>query len=211
MSYSPKTKSPDTLLAIIVDKSGSMSGVAPAMSKGINDLVAEQAAAPGTCEVTLTEFSNTSRVVVESVPAPDFGTYTLEPSGSTALMDAIGVTINRIDAALAGRDSRPQIIVAIVTDGYENASTTWTAATTKPLIASKTEQGWDFTYLGANQDAILVAGDLGIRKDAALTYSPVFAGATFDALSTSMLASRSTGQSVSYNSSQRAAAVGVSS
>jgi hypothetical protein len=70
-------------------------------------------------------------------------------------------------------DQRPgTVIVAIMTDGLENASKEWHAPAIKALVELQTKQyGWEFLYMGADQDAVEVGAGLGIAAANSVTYS----------------------------------------
>ena len=88
-------------------------------------------------------------------------------------------------SAVEVEDSRTPI-VAILTDGLENASNKFTKAHIKDLIDQKTKEGWTFMYLGANQDAFQEAGALGIAPAGTLNYDSRQTGSAFRALSQAM-------------------------
>lgn len=160
-----------TLLALIVDRSGSMSGVAHSMSEAINGLFAEQKKEPGDCDVLLAQF-DTDYEVVEDGPLASVTEYTLLPRGGTALLDAIGKTLATIEERLEPlrKSYRPQVLVAIVTDGHENASREWTRAQVKAKIEELGPKGYEFTYLGANQDSFAEAGSIGIAPGSTMNW-----------------------------------------
>lgn len=56
------------------------------------------------------------------------------------------------------------MLVTIITDGYENDSLEWDGASVKKLIDRLCKKGWVFTYIGANQDAALEAGKIGVKN-----------------------------------------------
>ena len=160
---------PLTEIVFILDRSGSMeSMVEPAIS-GFNRLLREQQKVSGSARFTLVLFDDLYEIPVLSVPiieVVELDTSTYVPRGSTALLDAIGRTIDDLGEKLAGtpEEDRPgQVIVAILTDGFENASTRHTWADVAARIRHQTEvYGWRFLFLGANQDAIATASQLGI-------------------------------------------------
>lgn len=159
-----------TEIAFILDRSGSMeSMVEPAIS-GFNRLLREQQQVPGSARFTLVLFDDQYEVPIESLPIAEvveLDTTTYVPRGSTALLDAIGRTIDELGAKLAAQpeDERPgQVIVAILTDGMENASAHYTWQTIARRIRHQTEHyDWKFLFLGANQDAIATAGRMNIH------------------------------------------------
>ena len=93
--------------------------------------------------------------------------------GCTALLDALGSTIQRISAA---REPAEQVIFVITTDGLENASREYSYRKVKALVEQKKAGGWEFLFFGANIDAIAAAGSVGIRPDRAVNYRPDGAG-----------------------------------
>ncbi|MDQ1532063.1 MAG: hypothetical protein QOE37_2168, partial [Microbacteriaceae bacterium] len=105
----------------------------------------------------------------------------LEPRGMTALLDAIGVGVTEFGARLAAmpEHARPgTVIVVVATDGLENASSEWKPEAIKALLDQQREQyGWDFVFLGANQDAVTTGGELGFARDSAIDFDADPAGA----------------------------------
>lgn len=99
----------------------------------------------------------------------------LDPRGRTALLDSMGKlitdTATQIDAL--PEDEKPgTVVVAIMTDGHENASSEWRRPDIKALVEQQTnERGWEFLYMGADQDAVEVGGGLGVKADQAVTYA----------------------------------------
>lgn len=74
-------------------------------------------------------------------------------------------------AALAEDDKPGSVIVAIMTNGLENASHEWSRPAIKSLVEQQTNEfGWEFLYMGADQDAFEVGKDLGVRAEQAVTY-----------------------------------------
>ena len=84
-------------------------------------------------------------------------------------------SLERVEPELAAlpEDERPgTVLVAVFTDGHENSSVEANGALVKALVERQQGKwGWQFTYLGANQDAVLTAGGLGIKAEDALTYA----------------------------------------
>jgi len=91
---------------------------------------------------------------------------TFKPRGSTALYDAIGKTIEGVDQRIRKHEVEPQVIIAIITDGYENDSKLYNKNEIKKSVKKRiNKHNWNFVYLGANQDAILEGNLLGISSD----------------------------------------------
>lgn len=166
-----------TEIAFILDRSGSMQSVAQAAISGFNDFLRDQQAAPGQARLTLVLFDNEYLVPADNVPIAEavrLNSDTYIPRASTALLDAIGETINRLGKRLeqTPESDRPgQVIVPILTDGLENSSTQYTWKQISAMIKHQTEvYKWEFLFLGASQDAIATAANLSIAADNAATY-----------------------------------------
>lgn len=163
-----------TAMLLVIDRSGSMSSIRDDMIGGVTQLLNEQAAQPGLLTVDVVTFDN----IVEwqhSFADPANVQIELVPRGSTALYDALGGAIAHFGQKLADlpEHARPGVVtVAVVTDGYENASTEWTArAVSDAVTRQRDAYGWDFVFLGANHDAALTAASIGIDADASLDFS----------------------------------------
>lgn len=159
-----------TEIAFILDRSGSMeSMVEPAIS-GFNRLLREQQKVPGSARFTLVLFDDAYEVPIASVPIAEvveLDTSTFVPRGSTALLDAIGRTMDDLGTKLATlpeADRPGQVIIAILTDGMENASREYSWKDIADRIRHQsTKYDWKFLFLGANQDAIATAGRMNIQ------------------------------------------------
>ena len=57
-----------------------------------------------------------------------------------------------------------RVLVTIITDGYENASRTWSGKQIKSLVEELRQMGWTFTYIGADQDVEKVAEEIGVQN-----------------------------------------------
>ncbi|WP_425843691.1 VWA domain-containing protein [Agrococcus sp. TSP3-2-1] len=163
-----------TALLIVLDRSGSMSGIRDDMVDALEQMLRDQAAQPGMLTVDLVTFDD----VVEHThvsAAPEDVRIRLEPRGGTALYDAVGSSINGFAARLDAlpEHARPATAqVVVVTDGFDNRSLEYTPGTVRRLIERQRERaGWDVVFLGADQDAVLAAADLGIGADRSMTFS----------------------------------------
>lgn len=206
------TDSNYTALLLVIDRSGSMHSIRTPMINGLEELLRAQAAKPGRLTVDIVTFDNTSEWT-HSFANPADVQIELVPRGATALYDATGLAITEFGARLAklNEDERPGTVqVVVVTDGHENASTEWTSDAVKAAVKTQTEQySWDFVFLGANQDAVFAAANLGIGADAALTYAASAAGVggASDALNRYMSSARA-GNREGFSSAERDAASG---
>ena len=172
-----------TEIAFILDRSGSMESCQVAAIEGFNKFLKEQQQTEGLAKLTLVLFDDEYLVPVESVPVQEVVELTREtyvPRNSTALLEAIGKTIDDLGKRLAEmrEEDRPgQVIVTILTDGLENASQTFTWKDVAAKIKYQTEAyKWVFLFLGANQDAIATAGQMNILGANSASYMADDAG-----------------------------------
>ena len=128
---------------------------------GFNAFLESQQKLPGEARLTLVLFDHEYIVAHDGVPikdVPSLDEHTYVPRGTTALLDAIGRTINTIGERLdkAPEPERPgKVIVAILTDGLENASQEFKRKQIFKMIKHQREvYSWEFIFLGARQDAI---------------------------------------------------------
>ncbi|MBW3539669.1 MAG: VWA domain-containing protein [Planctomycetes bacterium] len=195
-------RSAETDITIILDRSGSMGSISTETIFGFNTFVDDQRRLPGTARLTLAQFDDQHEIVYDAVPleeVPPLDHVRFQPRGATALLDAIGRSIRHTKTRLARQsDEEPprQIICLIITDGQENASYEFDRRLVFDMIRTQRDGfGWQFVFLGANQDAIAEAGALGIPAGAAMTFNSSAAGArsAFQAISRGMASYRSMG------------------
>ena len=167
-----------TDITIILDRSGSMESVKQDTIGGFNNFLSEQQKVEGEASLSLVQFDDQYEVVYENKDinaAVRMTEATFQPRGSTALFDAVGRTINAVGARLAAlsEEERPdKVLLVIMTDGFENASREFTAAKVGEMISHQRDvYNWEFMFIGANQDAVLSAQEIGIQAGAALTYA----------------------------------------
>jgi hypothetical protein len=163
-----------THIYVLLDRSGSMQSIKTDIEGGYGAFVDEQRAAPGECRITLAQFDTEFEVVYADQPVADIGPLVLEPRGMTALLDSMARLIVDSGRRLAElpEERRPgTVIVAIMTDGLENASREWTHSAIKRLVEQQTTTyGWQFLYMGADQDAIEVGSSIGVPVGQSVTY-----------------------------------------
>jgi hypothetical protein len=168
-------KSDLTEIAFVLDRSGSMSDVAPAAIAGFNEFLLAHQAAPGRARLTLVLFDDEYLVPAASLPISEVVPLNVEtyiPRNTTALLDAVGRTIDELGERLSKlpESDRPgAVILAVLTDGLENASTKYKWKDVAARIRHQQDTyHWKFLFLGANQDAIATAAKMSIdRLDAA--------------------------------------------
>lgn len=166
-----------TEIVFILDRSGSMRGLEKDTIGGYNGMIDKQKKEEGEALVTTVLFDDRIEVPYDRVPLGDLPEMTEKEyyvRGCTALLDAVGTTVERIATIhkYAREEDRPEhTIFIITTDGLENASRRFTYDQVKRLITRQQEEsGWEFIFLGANIDAVKAAGDIGIRRERAVNY-----------------------------------------
>ncbi len=166
-----------TELVFILDKSGSMGGLESDTIGGFNSMLEKQKKVPGECNITTVLFDNNyellhDRIDIRAVSPITETEYCV--GGSTALLDAIGRTINKIGNAQKHTSDEyraEKVMFVIITDGQENSSREYSSRQVKQMIEQyKTRFGWEFIFLGANIDAVETAGNLGIDPDRAQNF-----------------------------------------
>lgn len=171
-----------TELVFILDRSGSMGGLESDTIGGYNSTLDKQRSIEGDVTVTTVLFDNEyellhDRADIRGVAPLTESDYFVR--GSTALIDAIGLTISKIENAQKHtlEAMRPErTLFVITTDGMENASRRYTAKQVRRMIEERRECGWEFLFLGANIDAVETARQYGIPEDRACRYKSDRAG-----------------------------------
>jgi hypothetical protein len=182
------------LIAVLLDRSGSMESIKSDTEGGFNAFIAEQRKQPGEVNVTLAQFDTEYEVVYANKSVGDVPRLDLQPRGGTALYDSLGRLITDVGAALAAtqEDDRPaKVIVVVMTDGHENSSTEWTHDAVSSVIRrQERDYSWEFVFLGANMDAVAIGQQLGFAADRSMTYATTGAGVASAFAANSDLVSR---------------------
>jgi hypothetical protein len=196
-----------THLLLIVDSSGSMYSIANDMIGGINAVFESQAKLPGKALVDYITFDTWVELAYEDADVSEAKAL-LIPSGGTALLDAIGTGVVNLGAKLDKMDEseRPgKVMVVVVTDGYENSSREWKAEGIKNLIKRQEDKyDWDFSFLGANMDAVEVGGNFGFQAGKSITWNTANVAAATATMDSYMATTRS-GLNATYSDEDREA------
>tara|TARA_R110002072_G_scaffold24935_10_gene84071 strand:+ start:1000 stop:1626 length:627 start_codon:yes stop_codon:yes gene_type:complete len=165
-------------IVAIIDRSGSMHGKEEDTIGGINTTIEELKTSENSDEINFSlkffnekeEMKIRSKNITEIRPLQS---SELRPYGSTALLDAIGNTINYFtQKKLQDEDSFEQCLIYVATDGYENASKYFNKNSLKQIIQNaETSYNIKVMYLGANQDAIFEASQIGIPIERAINFN----------------------------------------
>ena len=171
-----------TELVFILDRSGSMAGLESDTIGGFNGMIAQHRSEGGDVLVSTVLFDHENEVIHDRVRIADVPALTSKEyytRGCTALLDAMGDGIRHIKNVhkYARPEDRPaRTMFIITTDGMENSSTRYTADQVRAMVKQQEEAGWAFVFLGANIDAVQVAGGLGIRAENAVEFACDAAG-----------------------------------
>jgi len=167
-----------TDIVFVLDRSGSMQSVATDTIGGFNKFIEDQKAIPGDVTVSLYQFDNEYEPVFEGIKLLDvkpLSDKTFVPRGSTALLDAVGRTINAVGSRLSAlkEEKRPgKVLFVIITDGAENSSREFRIEKIKEMVTHQTDSyQWSFVFLGANIDAFSTADSFGIAVGSTLQYA----------------------------------------
>lgn len=166
-----------TEMVFILDRSGSMGGLESDTIGGFNAMIEKQKKQEGKAYVTTVLFDHEvnvlhDRVALDEIQPMTDKDYTVR--GTTALIDAIGMTIGRIKGQhkeLSEDEVPEHTIFVITTDGMENASKEYSSKDVKKMIEhQKKKHNWEFLFIGANIDAVETAKHFGIDKSRAVNY-----------------------------------------
>jgi hypothetical protein len=168
------------LITFVLDESGSMGSIETEARQGFNDYLGDQIGHGGQTWWTLTTFNQKARTRFAAIPGAEVRPLAEDysPSGMTALYDAVGAAVTKTQAYLEtlGGERPSDVIVVILTDGMENASQQWTARQVLGLITEAEDSGWQFVFLGANQDSWNISQQMGIRKGTVVDWAPTKEG-----------------------------------
>jgi len=186
-----------THIQLIVDRSGSMSHIKDDMNLGMAEMLKNQSEAEGALTIGVTRFDTTVEHLLPPFSLVDDlnGVTLVEPRGLTAMNDGIGSSITLLGESLAKlpENDRPgTVIVVIVTDGMENASSDYTSDAVKSMIEKQqNEFSWEFVFLGANLDSFATGGGYGIPSTHSANFDYSGGGASYIASTVSNLITRS--------------------
>ncbi len=166
-----------TELVFILDRSGSMGGLEGDTIGGFNSMLEKQRKEEGEAVVTTVLFDDRYELLHDRIGITGVKPITGKEyyvRGTTALLDAIGKTINKVSNAqknTAEDERADKVLFAITTDGMENASSEFSYSVVRKMIEyQKAEYKWEFIFMGANIDAITEAEKFGIGANRAVNF-----------------------------------------
>ena len=176
----PKAQENAMDLIFILDKSGSMWNIVEDTIGGFNSFIEREKTKDIKTYVTLVLFDDEYKILYTRKPIEEVKELTSEEyfaSGCTALLDAVGTTIESLDKEISQK-----VMFVITTDGLENASTKYTKSDVKKLIQS---HDWEFLFIGADIDSYKEAQSIGIETERSANYekSSEGLGCLFDSVS----------------------------
>lgn len=183
----------DIYIHVVLDESGSMYTNAKETVEGFNRFIADQSEQDGFAYVSLTKFNTRVKEAIKNVSVRNFPKIKLDstdrwqggfgveyvskndiysPSGGTALNDAVVKAIRETeDTVLKVVDKEVKVLVVVITDGQENSSVLYpNHKSVAKLIDQKTDQGWGFLFLGADQDAWANSSKYGFSHANSVSY-----------------------------------------
>ena len=165
-------------LVFIVDRSGSMCSIAKDMQGAITSVLSDQKENfKGDIDVTFVRFDTEYEEVFSARSIQDISEDDLKikPRGGTALLDAMGQTLNTFERKFSESDKKDRpdkVLFLIITDGDENSSREYSKDRVMGMIKTlERDHEWGFTFIGANQDAIGEGGKIGVMRSKSLNYS----------------------------------------
>lgn len=172
-----------TEIVFVLDRSGSMTPLEEDTIGGFNEFIEKQRKIEGEAYITTVLFDTSYQVLHEHVALDEVKPLTKDDysaRGGTALLDAVGRTIDNLGVRLSNtpEEERPEhVIFVITTDGEENSSMSYSLQKVREMIAHQQEKySWQFIFLGANMDAVSEAGKLGICASHAANLTPSHSG-----------------------------------
>lgn len=152
-------------IIFIMDRSGSMGGSEKDTIGGFNSFIQKEIKKDLETYVTTILFDHEYEVLYKRKPIHEVTELTDKEywvRGTTALLDAIGKTINTLDKEIDNK-----ALVVIMTDGYENASSEYSKQQIKNLIEN---HKWEFIYIGADIDSYGEATNFGFKRSRIANY-----------------------------------------
>ncbi|MBP3804015.1 MAG: VWA domain-containing protein [Oribacterium sp.] len=191
-----------TEIVFILDRSGSMSGLEADTIGGYNSMLTKQKVEEGEAIISTVLFDDQTEILHDRksiIKVDEITDKEYYVRGSTALLDAVGGAIHhigRVQKEMPEEERPEKTLFIITTDGMENASRLYSYDKVKKMVEKKKKKHhWEFIFLGANIDAIEVAGRFGVAANRAVRYENDSVGTAlnFDVMSKLVSCARACG------------------
>ena len=162
-------KESKTHLICFFDKSASCSGTEAATIAGYKELIDKERKTGLPTKITTILFDKRSHIInsrVEVANVPNL--YYNADGDATAIYDTLTSNLKKLKVETQGEKT----IVAIMTDGKDNASEIYDEIFTRQIIKECEALGWEFIFLGANRYAIQTATMIGIKNENLALFTP---------------------------------------
>lgn len=169
-------------IVYVIDSSGSMQSLRDAVVSGFNEQVQTAKASPNREHTTvgLLTFANTVQEKFFEQPVEvlrEISTEDYRPCGGTALYDALGYAIQRLQASVYPDSAQDTYLVIVLTDGQENSSGWTTQIRLRNEVLRLQATGrWTFVFMGANLDLTLLQASTGVATRNLMHFVPDSAG-----------------------------------
>lgn len=167
-----------THISFVLDRSGSMNSIKQDTIGGFNEFLRKQKEEKGECTFSMIQFDVEYQILhsfVSIKDVPELNDETFVPRSTTALYDALGrciISTGEKISKMKEEEKPEKVLFVILTDGMENSSMEFSYDKIKEMIKHQSEKyNWKFIYLGANQDAIAVAQDIGINSSSSMSFA----------------------------------------
>ncbi|MBQ4430616.1 MAG: VWA domain-containing protein [Synergistaceae bacterium] len=189
----------ETEIIFLIDRSGSMNVCEDDTIGGYNSFLEQQKKGRPGAFVTTVLFDNHYEIFCDHVSISEAAFLSEKEyfaRGSTALLDAIGLTISRALSRQAEGGGASETLMVIITDGLDNSSKKYHIKTIFDMIHECEANGWEFIFLGADIDSVRTAQSIGISRDRAGSFTKDSAGirGKFDGISRTVAHFRDTGK-----------------
>ena len=167
------------LKVLCLDRSGSMCTFGSEIKQGVDSYFKEVYEHASNCRYSVVTFDDIIETPIGNAQLSATSVLQeswITPRGSTALRDGILAAIetaqDMVDTGSSVDSSQTTSVeIVIFTDGAENSSSNISQPDLTALIKKKKKEGWTFTFLAANQDAIATGAGYGFDPGRSLTSS----------------------------------------
>ena len=181
MNMRTEAKEKKEYVLFVLDESGSMESCKKETINGFNEQLQElNKTSDIKTFVSLVKFSSDVETLFWNKPLEDVEYLTMEnytPNGMTAMLDAVGQSVNRLRNDTPTDVDDVTFLVIIVSDGAENSSKEFTWEMVRELITKcKEDKAWTITYMGSNQDLTQIQRGMNIDIGNTMVYTSTGTG-----------------------------------